>query len=379
MGTLRGHWRLALAHLRPRLLARAFAARVGSDRVAGDDCPHCTSLAVPVYSAVGLRSWKVSPVADSSRRSDPGSVTPRVVGHLLAIVVSSSWWTGALAQERRISDWRTVQTGGRRLTIGSEVRGRLTRRDPLSDLEPPLRLQAWEFEAAAGTEVSFLIFTTEFEPVLQVVGDFVDHDYGSTNGSLCNTRYTQSIERTGRHRLIVAGRDGRLGNGSYLLTMSGDPLEPPEIPCPYQDRLRRIRSPEDLTSDDARGRLLTMSGSTQRSELSNATPVDSADARWDVWRLRNTRGRPVRAQVVAWSAHFEPLLDIRGPGLTGVVADSSGLRDLRRCSAVLTVTLSQPGVYLLLVSAREPRALGSYSVTVFDASLARAPPPCPGS
>ena len=311
----------------------------------------------------------------SWRRNDR-VVTRRAVAHALVILVSTPPWTGAFAQERRIADWRMLPAEGRRITVGSDVAGRLTRRDSLSEASA-LRLQAWEFEATAGSTLSFHAFSTRFRVYLQVVGDYADHDYGTAGGFVCNVRLTEAIEQSGRHLLIVAGHDSDLTNGGeYRLRMSSDPLEPPELECPMGEE--RIRSTADLTPAHREGRTTSIGQSTQRSELSNRHPVDTAGARWAVWNLGSGDRRATRVTIIVWSAHFRPVVDVRRPGLPSFRADSTAGRTLGRCSAVLLVTLPEArSSYLLLVTAREPRALGSYSVDVVEASDPRPRPPCP--
>lgn len=107
----------------------------------------------------------------------------------------------------------SLTTDGRQLQIESSVHGVLTEADPRFEGQP---VQAWSFEAQAGTSVTIDMMSDDFDSYLRVIGPglgggLTDDD----SGDELNSRIDATFSETGTYRVIAASLGGT--TGTYTL------------------------------------------------------------------------------------------------------------------------------------------------------------------
>ena len=223
---------------------------------------------------------------------------------------------------------------GRTLRMGSVVTGRLGPQSlTVQDGRPG---EAWQLEGRAGDRVAISLESDDFDAYLYLAGPGLDGvRTDDDGGGDLDSRLELTLPANGPYRVVAAALSSGSG-GAYTL---------------------RVEQPVDLATLPTDGRMIDL-GQRIEGQLRASDPVVTEGRRGQVWGLNGIAGQ--RVSIDLRSEDFDAYLYLAGPGILEPLSDDDGGEGL---DSRLTVTLSQSGVYRVIVSSLSD-GTGAFSLTV---------------
>ncbi|MEQ1854818.1 MAG: hypothetical protein ABL963_00010 [Longimicrobiales bacterium] len=201
------------------------------------------------------------------------------------------------------------------------------------------RVQAWQIAAGPGDELQVDLRSDDFDAYVFIVGPGLGGGlYDDDGGEDLDSRICLAVEAAGEYRVIAASLSGETGD----FTLEVRPRDGATSgTCPeVAETVAEVTDASELPID---GRVLSLGGSGQGS-------LDADDALFlgspaEAWQLVARAGAPLTVDLV--SDDFDAYLELEGPGLDDVLSDDDGGG---RCNARITLTPSENGTYLVVVS-----------------------------
>ena len=255
------------------------------------------------------------------------------------------------ARAQETSVLMLLDTDGRELKIGDEVRGALSVADFITTDDS--YVEAWAFQGQPGQEVTIDLVSDDFDSYLYVAGPGLEETLADDDsGGACHSRIDLTVLDRGLFHVVASSSSSRQ-TGTYQLLMSREPGPVAERSCGGIDGSALAALPTDgreLTwGEPARGRLLG----------TEATLADGKPAQ--AWALEALAGET--ATIRLESDDFDAYLFAYGPGMIETMTDDDSGVGL---NSELTVLFPETGTYIIGAGALSSGSTGSYSLTVAD-------------
>jgi hypothetical protein len=280
------------------------------------------------------------------------------VARVCVLAAVAAMGGSASSSGQAVEELSALPIAGRTLTIGAEVRGTLTVRDPTAD--DGAHLQAWGLELVQGQPATVDLVSDVFDAFLLIVGpglaDPITDDDGAGG---CDARVTFTAPASGVFRVVASSMAaGEIGR--YRLRVSALPGPVYQGECAsfsddgFGDRAAWL---EALPTD---GRRLTMGGAGEGA-LRESDSVSWDGSYVQAWALALEAGQ--EATVDLTSADFDAYLMVVGPGLEQILSDDDGGG---ACHARISFTAPEAGEYRAIANTLHSRTTGRYRVAVSD-------------
>jgi hypothetical protein len=244
-----------------------------------------------------------------------------------------------------------LDTDGRELEMGDEVRGALSASDFITADDN--YVEAWAFEGSPGQEVSIDLVSDDFDSYLYVVGPGLGETLADDDsGGACHSRINFTVLDRGVFHVVASSTMSRQ-TGTYRLRASREARPVVELSCGGLDGLELAALPTDgrelAWSVPAQGRLLGT-----EATLADGKPVQA-------WALEALAGET--ATIRLESEDFDAYLFAYGPGMMESLTDDDSGGGL---NSELTVWFPETGTYTIGAGALSSPSSGSYTLSVSD-------------
>lgn len=227
------------------------------------------------------------------------------------------------------------------LIVGGQVDGALDTDDPERNGK---RHDLIRFAGQAGQRVTFRLHSTEFDPVLTIIGPggFIQANDDDPRAETLDSRLSVTLPVAGEYQLQVSSY-ATDATGAYTLsaepTVTGGSAQQSPANAIALTRNRPVRG--SLRNGDAQ--------------------LDSGE--WvDYYRFHGQRGERVRIDLE--SAAFDTWLILTSPDGTGESNDDAADPEGRPTNSRIDTVLSEEGDYIVGVTSYRPGETGSYTVTL---------------
>ena len=244
-----------------------------------------------------------------------------------------------------------LDTDGRELRIGDEVRGALSVSDFITTGDS--YVEAWAFQGKPGQEVSIDLVSDDFDSYLYLAGPgLVETLADDDSGGACHSRINLTVLDRGVF-YVVASSSGSRQTGTYQLSVSREPRPIMEWSCGGVDGAALAALPtggRELTwGEPVRGHLMGT-----EATLNDGKPVQA-------WALEVLAGET--ATIRLESEDFDTYLFAYGPGMGETMTDDDSGGGL---NSELTILFPESGTYTIGAGALNAASTGSYSLSVTD-------------
>ncbi len=281
---------------------------------------------------------------------------------VLATLIAAPSTAGA-AQDRATptaSDLAALVIGDRQLSVGVEVRGRLSKSDTI--WPDGTFAQAWALELRRGDNVTVDLMSDDFDAYLMAVGPGIPEPLSDDDGAgACDARVTFTAADNGMYRVIAnTVLPGATGRFRLRVTDQPGPLTSGE--CSVPDDVDIDLSVLGKTFEDLPIEQRWLAVGTEVAGML----AETATASWDgsyaqAWGLELGQGTEVTVDLI--SEAFDAFLWILGPGIDGSLNDDDGAG---ACHARITFTASADGVYRVIVNSVASEATGAFTLRVSE-------------
>ena len=239
--------------------------------------------------------------------------------------------------------------------VGETINGRLTSSDSL--YPDSSYVKSYQFTATPGQPITIDLSSDDFDPVLIIRGDDLDHSIIDDDGGPgCSARVSRVFPSSGPYRILVnttASPQRQTGSFSLSITQGAKPVpQSGNSDC----RTRGGNSAETVTA-----RVIEI-GQAREGTLSRNDVLLNSDSTYaQPWVIQGRAGQTITIDLE--SDAFDPYMFLRGPGITGgrdFQDDDGG----GNCNARLTVTFPQTGDYEIDVNTTEHYATGRFTLSV---------------
>jgi len=251
--------------------------------------------------------------------------------------------------------------------VGETINGRLTSSDSL--YPDSSYVKYYQFTATPGQPITIDLSSDDFDPVLIIRGDDLDHSIIDDDaGPGCSSRVSRVFPSSGPYRILVnttASPKRQTGSFSLSITQGAKPLQ--------QSGNSDCRTRGGSSAETVSARAIEI-GQAREGTLSRSDVLLNSDSTYaQPWVIQGRAGQTITIDLE--SDDFDSYLFLRGPGITGgrdFQDDDSG----GNCNSRLTATFPQTGDYEIDVNTTEHYATGSFTLSVTTGSKPKSVARC---